>query len=85
MVALRVVTSRSLVEVYHSSSVPNSLLIPIRSYQGCALTDVLARGLLVDLILKAASTSQTLVLFYQIMWRYNSEDSQYHICRRETP
>jgi hypothetical protein len=34
-------------------------------------------------MMKAASTSETLVNFYQTTWRYNPEDSHLHIRRRE--
>jgi hypothetical protein len=40
-------------------------------------------GLLIALIMKAASTSETLVNFYQTTQHYNSEDSHLHTCRCE--
>jgi hypothetical protein len=36
-------------------------------------------GLLVALMMEAASTSETLVNFYQTTWRYNPEDSHLHV------
>jgi hypothetical protein len=38
----------------------------------------LTRGLLITLMMEAASTSETLVNFYQTTWRYNPEDSHLH-------
>jgi hypothetical protein len=34
---------------------------------------------LITLMIEAASTSQTLVNFYQITWRYNPEDSHHNL------
>jgi hypothetical protein len=41
------------------------------------------RGLLIVLMMEAASTSETSVNFYQTIRRNNPEDSYLHICRRE--
>jgi hypothetical protein len=43
----------------------------------------LARGLLIALMMEAASTSETSVNFYQTTRRYNTEDSHVHTRRRE--
>jgi hypothetical protein len=38
---------------------------------------------MIALMMEAASTSETLVNFYQTTWRYNPEDSYLHTRRRE--
>jgi hypothetical protein len=40
-------------------------------------------GLLIALMMEAASTSEALVNFYQTIRRYNPEDSHLHTCRHE--
>jgi hypothetical protein len=47
------------------------------------LTSLAARGLLIALMMEAASTSETSVNFYQTTRRYNPEDSHLHTRRRE--
>jgi hypothetical protein len=36
-------------------------------------------GLLIALMMEAASTSETSANFYQTTWRYNPEDSRQHV------
>jgi hypothetical protein len=40
-------------------------------------------GLLIALMMEAASTSETMVNFYQTTWCYNPEDSNLHTRHRE--
>jgi hypothetical protein len=47
------------------------------------VSDVLAASILIALMMEAASTSETLVNFYETTRRYNPEDSHLHTRRRE--
>jgi hypothetical protein len=70
---------------------PDPHLIPHWSGQGFALTGsyisnrFLAHGLLFTLMMEAARTSETLVIFYQTAQHYKAEDSHLRTHRRENP
>jgi hypothetical protein len=46
----------------------------------CSVVELLYVSEVTALMMEAASTSETLVNFYQATWCYNPEDSHLHIC-----